>query len=82
MTTLRKKIFHSKIQNIISENKFVLFFQFNNVKFTDWIFLKNQIFNFQNINVIVIKNKISYKTFLNDKAKIEFFSPFNKTNLI
>ncbi len=81
MTTLRKKIFHSKIQNIISESKFVLFFQFNNVKFTDWIFLKNQIFNFQNINVIVIKNKISYKTFLNDKAKIEFFSPSNKTNL-
>jgi ribosomal protein L10 len=81
MTTLRKKIFHFKIQKIISENKFVLFFQFNNVKFTDWIFLKNQIFNFKNINVIVIKNKIPYKTFLNNQAKIEFFSPFNDSKL-
>jgi len=81
MTTLRKKIFHSKIQNIISENKFVLFFQFNNVKFTDWIFLKNQICNLQHINVIVIKNKISYKTFSNNQAKIKFFSPFNDSKL-
>lgn len=81
MTTLRKKIFHSKIQNIILENNFVLFFQFNNVKFTDWIFLKNQISKFKNINVIVIKNKISYKTFLNNKAKIEFFSPLNNRKL-
>ena len=82
MTTLRKKIFHSKIENIILENNFVLFFQFNNVKFTDWIFLKSKIFNFQNINVIVIKNKISYKTFSNNKAKIEFFSPFNNSKLL
>ena len=82
MTTLRKKIFHSKLENIILENNFVLFFQFNNVKFTDWIFLKSKIFNFQNINVIVIKNKISYKTFSNNKAKIEFFSPFNNSKLL
>lgn len=61
MTTLRKKIFTSKIQKIISQNSFVLFFQFNNIKFKDWILLKNQIFHLKSINVIVIKNKIPHE---------------------
>ncbi len=59
MTTLRKKILYSKIQNIITQNKFVFFFQFNNIKFKDWILLKNQLLNFQNTSIMVIKNNIT-----------------------
>ncbi len=59
MTTLRKKILHSKIQHILQQNNFVLFFQFNNIKFKEWILLKNQILSLQNTSMIVIKNNIT-----------------------
>lgn len=59
MTTLRKKILHSKIQNILAQNNVVLFLQFNNIKFKDWVLLKNQILNLQHTNMLVIKNNIT-----------------------
>lgn len=81
MTSLRKKIFHFKIQNIISQNDFVLFFQFNNIKFQDWFFLKNQIFNFQNTSIIVIKNKIPYTIVFAKQAETRFALPADNSKV-
>ena len=61
MATLRKKILYSKIHNILTQNSFVLFFQFNNIKLKEWISLKNQILGLENTNMLVIKNKVYYK---------------------
>lgn len=62
MTTLRKKILYSKIENTLTQNNFVLFFQFNNIKFKQWILLKNQIKNLETTTMVVTKNKITYET--------------------
>lgn len=66
MTALRKKILHSKINNLFTKNSFTLFFQFNTTKCKEWISLKQQLSSLNNTNVLVIKNKIAY---LNTKEK-------------
>ena len=91
MAPLRKKILHSKIQHILAQNNFVLFFQFNNIKFKEWVLLKNQILNFPETSMIVIKNNITREMLdnhmftpkynLNTKCgkKTSFFSSQSKT---
>ncbi len=59
MTILRKKILCFKIQKIITKNNFVLFFQHNNIKNKQWIYLKNLFLNYKHIEMLVCKNKLS-----------------------
>lgn len=65
MTNLRKKIFYSKIHNVLTQNPFVLFFQYNNIQSKKWIFLRNEILKCENTSVLVIKNKITHEMFEN-----------------
>ena len=69
MTNLRKKIFYSKIHNVLTQNSFVLFFQYNNIQSKKWIFLRNEILKCENTCVLVIKNKITHEMFENTFEK-------------
>ena len=59
MSILRKKLFHVKVQKIITQNYFVFFFQYNNVTNKERVKLKNLILNLEKTTILVCKNKLT-----------------------
>ncbi len=56
---VKKQVIIQKGLNLLTENRIILLYHFNNVSTKNWQFIKNEIKKAEDINTLVIQNKIA-----------------------
>lgn len=78
---LKKQVTIQKGFTLLNNNNIILFYQFNNISIKNWHFLKNELRKLEDINTLIIQNKIAKNIIEKLQNSKDSFLPLSTVSL-